>query len=197
MGKKRLSEMTLEELWQLFPIVLTEHRPEWAQWYAEEECRLAAVLPADGIARISHIGSTAIEGIWAKPIVDILVETARDADWTAIRAALCGEGGYICMSESPERLSFNRGYTEDGFAERVFHLHLRRAGDHDELYFRDYLNAHPDVAREYERMKLALWHAYEHDRDGYTARKAEFVRLHTDRAKRELSGRYPGRGPVS
>ena len=190
MGKKRLSDMTQAELWQLFPIFLTAHRPEWRAWFQEEQRLLKAVLPPEAIVGISHIGSTAVAGIHAKPIVDMLVETAQDADWVALDAALCGKGGYICMSRDAERMSFNKGYTEDGFAERVFHLHLRRAGDNDEMYFRDYLNAHPGVAREYERMKLILWRQFEHDRDGYTAQKTEFVREYTRRARQEWPGRY-------
>lgn len=70
--RKHLSEMTLEELWQLFPIVLSKHRDEWKEWYGEEKALLTEILPPD--VRITHIGSTAIEGIWAKPIVDIRVE---------------------------------------------------------------------------------------------------------------------------
>ena len=50
------------------------------------------------------------------------------------------------MSETSDRLSFNKGYTEEGFAERVFHLHLRYIGDNDELYFRDYLIEHANIA---------------------------------------------------
>lgn len=81
----------------------------------------------------------------------------------------------------------NKGYTPQGFAERVFHIHLRVAGDIDELYFRDYLNAHPEVAKEYERLKLSLWKEYEHDRDGYTAAKSAFVSKYTELAKAELA----------
>lgn len=68
MGKS-LSEMSLEELWQLFPIILTEHKDCWKQWYAEEEQHIKEMLPAG--SRINHIGSTAIDSIWAKPIIDI------------------------------------------------------------------------------------------------------------------------------
>lgn len=64
---------------------------------------------------------------------------------------------YICTSETSDRISFNKGYTEKGFGERVFHLHLRYAGDNDELYFRAYLIEHMNIAIEYERMKLKLW----------------------------------------
>ena len=72
MGKS-LSEMTLEELWELFPIVLSEHKEYWNDWYTEEEKRITEFLPISN-ARISHIGSTAVHEIWAKPIVDILLE---------------------------------------------------------------------------------------------------------------------------
>lgn len=186
MGKK-LSEMTLEELWQLFPIFLTEHRTCWADWYQEEAAALQACVPQ--AVRISHIGSTAIEGIWAKPIVDILLEMPRGCDLAGLQALLTQQG-YICMSRSEGRLSFNKGYTENGFAEKVFHLHVRYAGDHDELYFRDYLREEPAAAKAYEQLKLSLWKEYEHDRDGYTNAKADFVRKVTAEARERYGKRY-------
>ena len=54
------SGMSLEELWQLFPVFLTEHRPVWAQWYQEERERLFGILPMEDICEISHVGSTSI-----------------------------------------------------------------------------------------------------------------------------------------
>ena len=169
---KALSEMTLEELWQLFPIILTAPDPRWADWYAGEEAILREVLPAE--VRIRHIGSTAICGIWAKPIVDILVEAAAGTDLAGLDGALA-RAGYRCMARASNRRSYNKGYTESGFAERVFHLHLTHLGEQPEIIFRDYLNAHPDAAKAYEELKLSLWKAYEHDRDGYTAKKTAFV----------------------
>ena len=186
MGKK-LSEMTLEELWQLFPIFLTEHKEDWKCWYLEEERLLKKII--FGSCRISHIGSTAIKNIWAKPIVDILVELPTNCNLQDYKEILTNKG-YICMSQSEERISFNKGYTEDGFAERVFHLHLRYAGDNDELYFRDYLVEHFDVAKKYEELKLSLWKKYEHDRDGYTQAKTEFIKEITNLAKILYNGRY-------
>lgn len=153
MGKK-LSEMTLEELWALFPIILKAHDPRWKAWYREEEAILKAKLPAETL-RIAHIGSTAVETIYAKPIVDILVEMPLGYDLGGLSAVLAA-CGYRCMSRSGTRMSFNKGYTEAGFAEKVFHLHLRYAGDHDELYFRDWLIEHPADAKRYEAIKLAL-----------------------------------------
>lgn len=174
--------MTNEELWRLFPISLTAHKSEWATWYADEYESLADTLPMAEIVRISHVGSTAIPGIWAKNIVDILVETTGDSDWTGIKEVL-QSGGYFCMSEKENRMSFNKGYTENGFADRVFHLHLRYAGDNDELYFRDYLREHPDIAKAYETLKMSLWKQYEYNRDAYTDAKTEFVRTYTAKAK--------------
>lgn len=94
------------------------------------------------------------------------------------------------MSAGECRISFNSGYTPDGFAEKVFHLHLRYAGDNDELYFRDYLREHPKIAKEYEALKLSLWKQFEHDRDAYTDAKTEFIRKWTDLAKTDYAGRY-------
>ena len=179
---KKLSEMTLEELWQLFPIILTEHKDCWGEYYAEEASELKKLLPMG--AKINHIGSTAVKGIWAKPIVDILVEVNESVNLSEVGAIL-QDNGWIKMSESERRLSFNKGYTESGFAEKVFHLHLRYIGDDDEMYFRDYLIAHPEVAKEYEALKLELWKRFEHDRDGYTEAKSEFVKKYTALAKQE------------
>lgn len=179
MGKS-LSDMTLEELWQLFPIFLTPHQEVWRTWYQEEADLLQKMLPTS--ACIHHIGSTAIPGIWAKPIVDILVELGGEEDLERVKAAMIVHG-YRCMSQSPRRISMNKGYTPDGFAQKVFHIHLRCQGDHDEVYFRDYLTDHPEVARAYETLKLGLWKQFEHDRDGYTQAKTDFVQRYTQKAK--------------
>lgn len=188
MGKD-LSKMSLEELWQLFPICLTEHQEIWKEWYAKEAAALKKCLPSDKIKRISHIGSTAIKGIWAKPTIDILAEISAGNNLQQFKDTL-SDAGYTCMSEEENRISFNKGYTENGFAEQVYHLHLRMEGDHDELYFRDYLNEHADIAVEYEELKLRLWKQYEHNRDGYTQSKTDFVKRQTKQARSESGDRY-------
>ena len=185
--EKKLSEMNLEQLWQLFPIFLTEHQMCWQEWYLEEESFLKKVIPQ--AERISHIGSTAIPSIWAKPIIDILVEVSKECDLLYIKDLLVNNG-YICMCLNSDRISFNKGYTETGFAEKVFHLHLRYVGDNNELYFRDYLIDYPDIAKEYEKMKLKLWKEYEHNRDGYTNAKTEFIKKYTNEAKLLYGNRY-------
>lgn len=179
--------MSLEELWQLFPVLLTKHQECWKEWYLEEEKLLKKALPQ--AERISHIGSTAVDMIWAKPIIDILAEISTKKDLQDHIDAVF-KSGYICMAQSENRLSFNKGYTEDGFAERVFHLHLRYVGDNDELYFRDYLIKHAAAAKEYESLKLRAWKEYEHNRDGYTNAKAKLVKQYTEEAKILYKNRY-------
>lgn len=177
---KKLSEMTLEELWQLFPIFLTEHNPNWANWYNEEVEQLKSILPSDTVYH--HIGSTAVNGIMAKPIIDILI-VVNSTYRLKQAASLLQNHGCIVMSATENRISLNKGYTENGFAEKVFHFHIRLQGDTDEIYFRNFLNAHPDIAKEYERLKLRLWEEYEHDRDAYTNAKTDFVNKYTGLAK--------------
>ena len=186
---EELSEMTLEELWELFPIFLVPHDERWNEYYQEIETRLAELLKDHPVKRISHIGSTAIQGIWAKNIVDVMVELSENADMVEA-AHILENNGFKRMSAEKGRISLNRGYTKEGFADRVYHIHLRYAGDNDELYFRDYLNDHPDIAKEYETLKLELWKRYEHNRDAYTDAKTDFIRAQTAEARMLYGDRY-------
>ena len=189
--KADLSELSLEELWTLFPIILKEHNPDYKVWYEEEKQRIISKVKPENLIRISHIGSTAVKGLTAKPIVDILLEIDGACGVSAIIKALKTLGWRLMSQEDdPVKLSFNKGYTPEGFADRVYHLHVRYFGNWPELYFRDFLIAHPDVAGEYKRLKLKLWKQYEHDRDGYTEAKTDFVKRYSDMAKVEFNNRY-------
>ena len=180
--RKELKNMTLAELWELFPIVLTTHNPDWSEWANGEILELSALLE-DYSPIINHIGSTAIANIQAKQIIDILVEIAHDNDWQRVRETM-EEAGYICMYVSDIRMSFNKGYTPEGYAEKAFHVHFHTVGDNDEILFRDYLIGNPTVAKEYEKLKLSLLPKYKNDRDGYTEAKTEFVRNIVGMAKK-------------
>jgi GrpB-like predicted nucleotidyltransferase (UPF0157 family) len=94
------------------------------------------------------------------------------------------------MSTEDKRVSFNKGYTNDGFADKVYHIHLRYTGDNDELFFRDYLNEHSNIAKEYENLKLGLWKKYEHNRDAYTDAKTDFICRWTSEARKIYGDRY-------
>ena len=188
MGKD-LSEMTLEELWELFPIFLVEHDDRWEVYYDEIEKELTGLLSEQHIVRISHIGSTAVQEIWAKNIVDVMVEIPENNSMKDVSRIL-EQNGFNIMSAEANRISLNKGYTENGFADKVYHIHLRYAGDNDELFFRDYLNDHTDVAKEYEALKLRLWKQYEHNRDAYTNAKTDFITKWTAEAQKEYGDRY-------
>ena len=185
---KELSEMSLEELWKLFPIFLVEHKDNWSLLFEEMKAKLQSIL-SDYPVKINHIGSTAIPGIWAKNIVDILIEIPKNFDIEAVAKAI-EKNGFIRMSTEERRISFNYGYTKNGFADKVYHIHLRYAGYNDELYFRDYLLEHPNFAKDYESLKLRLSKQFEHNRDAYTNAKTAFIRKWTDVAKVEYFGRY-------
>lgn len=190
--EKSCSEMTLEELWQLFPIVLREHNPEYKEWYLQEKEKIAKTVGQNEIKRINHIGSSAVEGLPAKPTVDILLEVDYNTNMETLAVKL-KNAGWTLMSVEKEpglKMAFNKGYTPNGFAERVFHLHLRFLGDWDELYFRDYLLTHKEVAKAYGELKLKLKEQFEHDRDGYTAAKTGFISKWTKQARKDFGNRY-------
>ena len=186
---KELSEMTLEELWELFPIFLVAPRDGWKDDYREMEAMLKNLLPDRFAPRIHHIGSTAIDGIWAKNIVDVLVEIPASEKMEGA-AEILKRNGFLIMSVDKNRISLNGGYTKEGFADKVYHVHLRYAGDNDELYFRDYLNEYPEAAKEYEALKLSLWKKFEHNRDAYTEAKTDFIRRKTAEARKKYGNRY-------
>jgi len=77
---KSLSEMSLEELWKLFPIILKEHNCAYQEWYLSAKEKILKCVNSINIARISHIGSTSVPGLIAKPTVDILLEVFRDCN---------------------------------------------------------------------------------------------------------------------
>lgn len=181
----KLSELSLEELWQLFPITLAPHNPEWKEWATAEMTYLSSLL-SDFQPKIFHIGSTAIPGIVAKPIIDLLVVVPVSDDWEKIIGKL-EMNGYILMARSENRMSFNKGYTPNGYAEKVFHIHFHLPGDNEEILFCDYLLTHPDVAGEYERLKMSLLPEFRNDRDGYTMAKSDFIRSVLVKAKKEFA----------
>ena len=188
---KELKDMSLEELWQLFPIILKEHNPNYFAWYEEQKKNLVCVLNAYKICRINHIGSTSVKGLIAKPIVDILLELPNDYKMDSVET-LIQKSGWLLMAKNDEEktLDFNYGYTVTGFLEKVYHLHIKPTGDWGELYFRDYLQKHTDVSKEYELLKLSLKKQFEHNRDAYTNAKSDFILKYTQLAREEFAGRY-------
>jgi len=175
---KSLDEMTDEERWQIFPIILSEHKSVWKRNYLKEKALVEQAVSSWNIVRISHIGSTAVPGLIAKPTIDVLVEIKDGIDNVRLISNMQREGyRYIEQPENPPpHMMFVKGYTEEGFKGQVFHVHVRYSGDWDELYFRDYLLSHPKTATAYGRLKLELEQKYEHNRDAYTNAKTNFIK---------------------
>ena len=191
MGKS-LDEMTDEERGKLFPIVLSAHKPAWRNNYIKEKIVIEQAVGLHNIARINHIGSTAVPGLIAKPTIDILVEIKDDTDTTRLISNIRLSGyRYIEQPKNPPpHMMFIKGYTPEGFKGQIYHVHVRYRGDWDELYFRDYLLSHPATAVDYGKLKLELKEKYEFDRDGYTDAKTDFIKRISMLARTEQKVSY-------
>jgi len=136
-----------------------------------------AAIGLPGVA-VEHVGSTAVPGLAAKPIIDILVGLRSLRDAAAVIPPLEGLGYQYLPEreiETPERRFLARPKTKP----RLCHIHMVEVGsDFSErhLLFRDYLRAHPDAAREYEDLKRALAAQFRENREAYTEGKTPFVR---------------------
>ncbi len=150
------------------------HDARWPALYIEEVARIEPILSSHGIAlRVEHTGSTAIPGLDAKPILDILAGRRSDEERGAAIAALQA-AGYQYRGEQgiPGRDFFRRG------EPRQYHLHLvliDSAFWRDHRAFRDFLRSHPDAAARYGLVKRELAARYPHDREAYIDGKTEFV----------------------
>ena len=146
---------------------------------------------ANGLLRISPIGSSSVNGLVAKPIIDILLELVEGYDVEATLDLLDGHNWLVMAHDrNNHTIDLNKGYTLQGYDERVFHLHIKPIGDWDELYFTDYLKSHPRVAQEYGSLKRSLKELFEYDRDAYTAAKTHFIQKYTTIARKDFGGRY-------
>lgn len=182
-----LEDLSLEELWELFPIYFVDNNAEFEKQFLAEKDNISLLL-GDYAKRISHIGSTAIRNIKTKPIVDILIEIDV-ANKDNVKEILL-KNGYILMHDAFDKISFNKGYTINGYGDNVFHIHIKEYGDCDELYFRDYLNDNYEKAKEYEKLKETLYNQYKPNRDLYTAGKTEFFNETVNSAKEKYKDRY-------
>lgn len=164
------------------------HNPAWKAYYLQEKDFLQTIFGCR-IVRINHIGSSAVTGLLSKPTVDILLEVAPNTDLAEITAKML-DAGYVVNTPPKSLIMYLKGYTPRGFEGQAVHIHVRPNGDWDELYFRDYLILHTDVAEAYGKLKQQLKERYSHDRDGYSEAKTEFIKKYTALARAEFPGRY-------
>jgi GrpB-like predicted nucleotidyltransferase (UPF0157 family) len=172
-------------------VALAPYDPRWPELFREEKDHLLACLPNDLLGRIEHFGSTAVPGLTSKPIVDLLVEVT-DLQAAKIQIApLLEAQGYDYFwrpTYGDDGPPFYAWFIkrDPGTGVRTHHIHMveRHFVEHwDRLLFRDYLIEHPEVAKEYESLKVHLASAFPKDRVAYTRGKTEFVVRVTERAK--------------
>ena len=167
-------------------VVLEEHNPAWAEEFRRTKALLESIH-GDRVIDIQHVGSTAIEGIAAKPMLDVAVlfSVMTDAVFAAMR-----DHGYEYYGEvaNGKHLFILRNDRGDSL-EHVHGYEVKNRGLFDEqIRFRDFLRAHPAYAGEYEQLKRALCQAYADDRRRYTAGKQAFfdrIRVLAEREQRD------------
>lgn len=159
---------------------LLPHATEWKQLYAVQKERLLTLLaPYLGsiVTDIQHIGSTAIPGIPAKPIIDIGV-AVTDFDAARVCIEPLQQAGFVYLGENevPGRHFFYLG--EGPTTGRTHHVHMLEQDSRfwlEMIGFRDYMLEHPAIAAAYGEMKMKLAREFPDDRPGYLAGKAPFI----------------------
>lgn len=158
-------------------IEIVEHDEQWEALFAREKRRLEPALSHWLVAPIEHIGSTAVAGLSAKPIIDMLGLIANH-DAFAAAARPLRELGWVHAPEPEDEPGRRWSWCFPSIATRTHHLHvveMRSSAWRDWIVFRDYLRAHPEVARDYARIKIDLAQADNTDRPRYRSGKAPFI----------------------
>ena len=172
-------------------IVIADYDPSWpGMFVAAREALQRAIGP--WMTGVEHIGSTAVPGLAAKPVIDVLVgvRTLAEADAHCIPSIAALGYEYIATYETlmPDRRYFK---SPAGGGRLEHHIHLVERDSEfwqRHLRFRDYLRAHPQAAREYERLKRELAPRFE-DINEYAKAKTEFIRAAEAAARvRRFSG---------
>ena len=155
-------------------VKIEEYNPDWVSEFHQEKARIMEVLKNDSLC-VEHIGSTAVMGLGAKPILDIMAGVQHLAEVDTFIEPLKSVGyEFVLHKEFPERRFFRKGQWRAG----THHLHIYKYGSEqwkNQLSFRDYLISHPDVRRQYQELKLSLAQKHPADIVGYTKAKAPFI----------------------
>lgn len=173
--------------WQNEVVRLVPHDAAWAARFEEEADRIRAAVGPWITGGVHHVGSTAVPGLDAKPVIDIAVGVkSLEASRPCIERLR--ELDYLY---SPYRAEIMHWFCKPDPARRTHHLHLIPTDSprfDDEMAFRDYLRAHADRAAEYGALKRQLAVQYATDREAYTKAKAGFIEDVTALARRWRAG---------
>ena len=170
-------------------VELVPHNPKWAKLFEQEKQLLVGTF-GETIFAIEHIGSTAIPGIPAKPILDmnVGVESLEIARGMKDRFAGLGyEHRPFVPGQSLEGLQAQELYVRGPETKRTHFAHVTVYGSdfwNNSLLFRDYLQSHPGRAQEYDDLKQKLAQQYGNDRGSYSKGKEQFVLQTLEMARR-------------
>jgi GrpB-like predicted nucleotidyltransferase (UPF0157 family) len=161
------------QVYKADPVIIVPYDPEWARRFQQLAEKLRAALQSKAL-RIDHIGSTAIPGLAAKPVIDIQISVAALEPVEAYGRAL-ESLRYVFRADNTD---LSKRYFREKPGTRRTHIHVRQAGSWGEqlnLLFRDYLRVHEQDASQYAQVKIELAERYRNDRMNYVAAKAEFI----------------------
>lgn len=169
-------------------INLVAYNSKWPKLAQMEINKLKSVFPANTVIDIQHIGSTAIPGLSAKPILDIQIAVQSLENIKLYAVPMLQKLGYEYWANNPEpdKMFFVKGMPPYG-EQRTHHVHLLEHNSKhwfNKLIFRDYLRSHVDLAHEYEQLKIDLAREHSHDREKYTNEKLNFVNRVLELAKK-------------
>ena len=158
-------------------VALHAHDASWPARFAEERAQLLALFPAV-LIDVQHIGSTAVHGLVAKPIIDILAGVESMTVVASLAPAL-GDAGYTTSVEFNATLTDRQWFMRWANGRRTHHLHVVVYGGsvwHEHLRFRDALRSSAALCERYAALKASLAVLHPNDREAYTEAKAGFVR---------------------
>lgn len=177
---------TVKEIWEAYPLDFVDYRREWAWEYNKEEERILEYREKEGFEafiRMGHIGSTAVVGMRALPVIDILLEVREGADLAEVKKDL-KKLGYRTLDypegESPYILGY-RGYG----GPYVYHIQLRYLKKWDDFYLRDHLNRNKLSREEYESVRMELREKHRGQRKDYEKERQAYIEKYVDLEKRE------------
>jgi GrpB-like predicted nucleotidyltransferase (UPF0157 family) len=174
------------------PMRIVPYDPSWPLLFAELGGRFRAAL-GDRALRIDHIGSTAVLGLDAKPIIDVQISVVTLEPEGAFRDPL-ERCGFLWRADNPD---LTKRYFRERPGERRTHVHVRRSGTFDEqfaLLCRDYLRSHSEAANHYGALKRSVEGLLSTDRDAYVKAKGPFLwaMMHAADEWAQQSGWEPG-----
>jgi GrpB-like predicted nucleotidyltransferase (UPF0157 family) len=170
------------------PVEVMDYNPHWPKIFDKEKRQVLNAI-GNKVVAIEHVGSTAVPGLGAKPIIDIMVGLRNLSDAKHCIKPLASIGyEYVPEYEAsmPERRYFRKGPSDK--PHKHYHLHMVEYGGEfwkRHLLFRDYLQTHPDTASEYYRLKKQLAVEYRLNREAYTEAKTSFIEFVVSKANSE------------